>query len=375
ILLQIFECATDDPGVLDHTPSWKHYDLSLSRHDSDVPWRTPSGESERTAIKLGMVCRYWRPLVTGLELRHVPVHDALQLPGILDRLSGTPDAGKSVKGITLKVLHSHYKQKLWKEEDTGRVVELLKLCPNLEVFTLEATVGQKWTSALSSLSFLEALEISSEAEEAETTSGDDYDPVCLPSLKHFRVSTPEAATAWLRGISKWTFPSLTNLYLAAPDFPCYELPYLLLIFGGSLKSLSLDANTSLIFPMDLLGQTSLEHLGIYTVVNPRRRPSAPLPSISTVAIRLSVEGHDCTVMGVCRAMQTVAWISKESFTGLETVVVIGHPIEDLDKPCQIAKLGSSEVAGLACERWDQQGVRVVNRRGIRVLRLVANEVP
>lgn len=71
-------------------------------------------------------------------------------------------------------------------------------------------------------------------------------------------------------------------------------------------------------------------------------------------------------------MRTVAWISKGS---LETGVVIGHPMEDLDEPCQVAKLGESEDAGLVCERWDQQGVRVVNRRGIRALRLITDEIP
>lgn len=189
------------------------------------------------------------------------------------------------------------------------------------------------------------------------------------------MSTPEEATDLLRGISKWELPSLTSLYLAAPDLPCYELLDLFSILGGRLKSLSLDANTSLIFPLDFLDQTSLEQLGIYNVVGFRHRPSTPLPSISTVTIRLFVARHDRRVMGVCRAMRTVAWISKESFARLETVVVIGHPIEDLDEPCQVAKLGESEDAGLACERWDEQGVRVVNRRDIRVLRLTTDEIP
>ncbi|KAG8917527.1 hypothetical protein FRC00_013507, partial [Tulasnella sp. 408] len=85
ILLQVFEFATDDPGLLDHTPSWKHYDLS-SRLSRDVPWLAPGRESERTAMTLGIVCRYWRPLATGLELRHVRVYHTSQLQSAFDRL-------------------------------------------------------------------------------------------------------------------------------------------------------------------------------------------------------------------------------------------------------------------------------------------------
>ncbi|KIO23250.1 hypothetical protein M407DRAFT_27241 [Tulasnella calospora MUT 4182] len=407
ILLQVFEYATDDLEVLNHTPSWKHYDLSLIRAQSDIPWLAPSRESEDTAITLGMVCRYWRPLAVGLGLRHVRVQHALQLRKTLDRLSGTPDAGKSVKWITLGLPYTDYRENLWNEGDTGQLAGLLKLCPNLEVFAMDMAQARgeiilqslasfcgklkrlhwrggrafdvsvsEWTSALPPFSFIEALEIDSEAEGTAETSENFPPPLCLPSLKHFRLSAlADTPRDLLDGVSTWALPSLTNLYLAAPDIPCDELPNLFLAFHGSLKSLSLDANTSLKFDMNLLAQTSLEQLGIYNVVGFACRPSKPLPSISTVVIRLFVERDDRTLISVCRPIRTVAWISKENFAQLDQVVIIGSPIEDLDEPCQVAKLGQFEAAGLACERWDKQGVRVVNRRGIRVLRLITNDVP
>ncbi|KAG8993700.1 hypothetical protein FRB90_000617 [Tulasnella sp. 427] len=52
IIMEIFEIITNDPGVFDHTPSWRHYDLSLEERDRDRPWPAPSAEASHNAEML-----------------------------------------------------------------------------------------------------------------------------------------------------------------------------------------------------------------------------------------------------------------------------------------------------------------------------------
>lgn len=139
LLLQIFHWATYDYALYENRPSWKNYDLT--HYDGEDPWPTPSeskqADSERTVRSLASTCTRWRVLATEFEWRHIVVSEMSRLKHYLDGINKLLQKGSEGQGqvecpvrrITLTMA----KERVWTEEDTERVVSLIRICPNLEV--------------------------------------------------------------------------------------------------------------------------------------------------------------------------------------------------------------------------------------------------
>ncbi|KAG8993702.1 hypothetical protein FRB90_000619 [Tulasnella sp. 427] len=115
----------------------------------------------------------------------------------------------------------------------------------------------------------------------------------------------------------------------------------------------------------MLAGTSLVELGFWQTVNGPGKPSAPLPSISTVVVRV-VDGPGLPIDLVRRTLTGISWVNKSSFAKLQEVVIVGGTFEDMETPYHILALGEDHIFELACRNWDGEGVRVVNRHGVRV---------
>lgn len=129
VLLNIFDWATKDVGLLDNMPSWKHY--TLSNPDPNNPWHPPSREAFNTANAIALVCNRWRVLAAEYYLRHIIVRTNSQVQTYVDQLDSAPDLCHWVKRLTLAIFVEGVQ---WTRKDTERVCRLMGLCNALEVF-------------------------------------------------------------------------------------------------------------------------------------------------------------------------------------------------------------------------------------------------
>lgn len=129
VLLNVFEWASRDDGLLDNMPSWRHY--TLSNPDPNNPWYTPSMEAYNTIHAIAQVCSRWKTLASQFYLRHVVARTNSEVEAYLSQLKASADLRHWVKRLTLAIVVEDVQ---WTRRDTDRICKLMELCTDLEVF-------------------------------------------------------------------------------------------------------------------------------------------------------------------------------------------------------------------------------------------------
>ncbi|KAG8976141.1 hypothetical protein FRB90_009273, partial [Tulasnella sp. 427] len=385
-LRQIFDIITYDPGVLYPAPSWKDWDPSLLA--SGKVFDGTSSEATHHAIALSQVCNRWRYIAIPLKYRRVLIRWVYDLDKVLNRLRLHPGAEGSIKRLDLVYGPPRGHLRGWNDYFLEKLFSLIKLCSNLEVFWSEfdphITAFQdpdygdilqvvaascknlkwlhwkghrscltdfKWTSTIATFSALEALEMQMSMDAKK-----DYDPIILslPSLKYLRV----VGSSWqLADVVQWELPSLTALHLSTSMFDSSScVPDLVTKLDSSLKLLNLDSDATFISKLDMLAGTSVGELGFWNMTPWPEQPSAPLPLISTVVMRV-FDPPGPHIETVRRTLTEISWVSRSTFAELQEVVVIGSAFEGIEKPHCVSALCQDHILELACRRWDEEGVK------------------
>ncbi|KAG8993701.1 hypothetical protein FRB90_000618 [Tulasnella sp. 427] len=296
---QVFHWATYDNALFEDRPSWRNYDLD--KYDGEDPWPQPSQEAERTARSLTSTCKYWRVLATEFELRHITVSELRQLDFYVERIRkfsqpGEHSAEFPVRWITLNL----FKVRVWMEEDTTRLVALVRVCPSLEVLINRVSADGALDLELQGLRCL------------QLNVNQDYFP-----LVHVVAEL-------------WKLPSLTSLYLKSTRYPTLEgIDNLVKLHGARLETLAMDESTSKEVPLPFLPPSPVQDLmfhGEYGV----DIETATFPSLSTLAVRFEpMEPFVISrfILTTLRALRSVL-----DHTQLKEIIVLEPHVENLDKP-------------------------------------------
>lgn len=127
VLLNIFDWATRDDGLLNNVPSWKYY--TFSDPDPNNPWYAPSVEVFNTANSIARVCKQWRMVASEFYLRHLIIRTSDEVERLVNQLRSEPHLKHWVKRLNLAVVTDTS----WTPGDTRRICELIQLCPDVGV--------------------------------------------------------------------------------------------------------------------------------------------------------------------------------------------------------------------------------------------------
>ncbi|KAG8905423.1 hypothetical protein FRB99_008969 [Tulasnella sp. 403] len=410
VLLEIFAWASRDDCLLDNTPSWKNY--TLSSHDPNDPWCTPSEEAAATTRAIASVCRKFRLLAREFAWRHLAFENMEQVKTFRKVSLGEEDAEwllSRVKRLTLAM----FKESVWTREDTGMLLPILEKCRALEVFTHEIVTGgemvsagtviletvmkasptlrrlhwrpvgcmqlnpTQWPQLLQQVPLLDSLDI--DCGPAFWPPGLLYTTTATlhhENLRTLRLCVNEDYAALIHTLAQCELPALRNLHLrSSQHVTITAVLQLFLAHGKSLRSVAMDTSTSDDMSLSFLPfcGDALEEVVFHENVTAPIHHDTTIPnafvsnSVKTVVVCIKdMDDSFSLSQTIVSSLHRIRRVMEQPFPNVKRLIIVSPKFDTIGEPHEPEVPFHRSRLSAELQRWKNAGVEVVNRRGVSI---------